>query len=203
MADQQRQDRPSRGGNQRGDGSQGRGRGRGGGGGGQRRGRGRGRRQEDDGPRLEEKLIQINRCATTVKGGRRMSFSAFVVVGDKKGKVGLGFGKAKEVPSAVEKAMKDARRKMVRVALVDGTVPHEIQGRFRSSRVTLLPASKGTGVLAGASARLVLECAGIENILTKQVGSRNALNVAKATLEGLTHLRTREMVEKLRGVKLA
>jgi len=131
-----------------------------------------------------------------------MSFSALVVVGDKKGKVGIGFGKAKAIPSAVEKAMKEARRKMVNVALTSGTVPHEIKGRYRASHVTLLPASKGTGVLAGASARAVLECAGIENILTKQVGSRNKLNVAKATLQGLTQLRSRESVEKLRGVKL-
>lgn len=132
-----------------------------------------------------------------------MSFSALVVVGDKKGKVGIGFGKAKEVPSAVEKAMKEARRKLVTVALTKGTVPHEVRGRCRSSYVTLLPASQGTGVLAGASARAVLECAGIENILTKQVGSRNPLNVAKATLEGLIRLRNRETVEKLRGVKLS
>lgn len=132
-----------------------------------------------------------------------MSFSALAVVGDKKGKVGIGFGKAKEVPSAVEKAMKEARRKMVTVALNKGTVPHEVRGRCRASYVTLLPASQGTGVLAGASARAVLECAGVENILTKQVGSRNKLNVAKATLEGLLQLRNRATVEQLRGVKLS
>ncbi len=148
-------------------------------------------------------MIKINRCATTVKGGRRMSFSALVVVGDKKGKVGIGFGKAKEVPSAVDKAFKEARRKLVQVALIGGTVPHEVQGRFRSSFVSLLPASQGTGVLAGKAVRDVLECAGIENILTKQVGSRNPVNVVKATVEGLLRLRSRETVEKLRGVKLA
>ena len=132
-----------------------------------------------------------------------MSFSALVVVGDKKGKLGIGFGKAKEVPSAVDKAMKDAKRKLVNVAIKDGTIPHEVKGRYRASFVTLLPASKGTGVIAGAAARAVLECAGVDNILTKQVGSHNNINVAKATLEGLLQLRTKDMVEKLRGVKLA
>ncbi|MGE3966141.1 MAG: 30S ribosomal protein S5 [Planctomycetota bacterium] len=138
-----------------------------------------------------------------MKGGRRMSFAALVIVGDKKGQVGLGFGKAKEVPNAVEKAMKDARRRLARVSLSGLTVPHEVMGRFRSSRVVLIPASPGTGVIAGPSVRAVLECVGVQDILTKNYGSTNALNVVKATLEGLTALRARETVAKLRGVSLA
>ena len=181
--------------------------GRGQGGGRDRRGGGRrgrkGRdRDEDDGPRYEERVIQINRCATTVKGGRRMSFSAFVAIGDKKGKVSLGFGKAKAVPNAVEKAMKDARRKMGPIALDGTTIPHEVVGRFGSARVILLPASSGTGVIAGAPVRAVLECVGVSDILTKSLGSGNPLNIAKATLAGLKTLRTKAEVEKLRGVSL-
>ena len=147
--------------------------------------------------------MQINRCATTVRGGRRMSFSALVVVGDKKGQVGIGFGKAKEVPSAVEKAVKDARRKMVSVSLAGRTIPHEVNTKYRASKVLLLPAPPGTGVIAGASVRAVLECAGIQDILTKNYGSTNRINVAKATMQGLRSLRTKKMVERLRGVSLA
>jgi len=184
--------------------------GRDGRGGGEGRGRGRGgrdrrggrRRDEDEGPRYEERTVQINRVAATVKGGRRMSFSALVVLGDKKGKVGVGFGKAKEVPSAIEKAHKDAKKKMVKICLKGTTIPHEVVGRTGTSRVLLLPASQGTGVIAGAAVRAVLECAGVGDILTKQFGSGNKINVVKATLEGLTQLRTKEMVEELRGVKL-
>lgn len=185
------------------DGRGGRG-GRGGGGGG---GRGRGRRDRAEGEepesRLEERVIRINRVATTVKGGRRMSFSALVVVGDKAGQVGLGFGKAKEVPNAVEKAMKDARRRLEKVLLAGPTLPHESKVCYRSSTVLLLPAAPGTGVIAGAPARAVLECVGVQDVLTKNYGSTNPLNVAKATIEGLRALRTRDMVAKLRGVTLA
>ena len=131
-----------------------------------------------------------------------MSFSALVVMGDKQGKVGVGFGKAKAVPSAIEKAQKDARKKMVKICLKGTTIPHEVVGRTGTSRVLMLPASDGTGVIAGASVRAVLECAGIGNILTKQFGSANPINVVKATLEGRTQLRTKDMVEQLRGVKL-
>lgn len=144
----------------------------------------------------------MNRVAATVKGGRRMSFSALVVLGDKKGKVGVGFGKAKEVPSAIEKAQKDARKKMVKICLKGTTIPHEVTGRTGTSKVLMLPASQGTGVIAGASVRAVLECAGIGDVLTKQFGSANPINVVKATLEGLTRLRTKDLVEKLRGVTL-
>lgn len=131
-----------------------------------------------------------------------MSFSALVVLGDKKGKVGVGFGKAKEVPSAIEKAHKDARKKMVKIELKGTTIPHEVIGRTGTSKVLLLPASAGTGVIAGASVRAVLECAGVGDVLTKQYGSGNAINVVKATLDGLAQLRTKAMVEKLRGVEI-
>jgi small subunit ribosomal protein S5 len=187
-----------------GGGGGGRGRGHRPGGGGGRQGRDRRRDEEAaQGPRYEEKLIQVNRCATTVKGGRRMSFSALVAVGDKKGKVAIGFGKAKAVPNAVEKAMKDAKRRLVTVHVRGGTIPHESHGSYRASKVVLIPAAKGTGVIAGSAARAVLECAGVQNILTKQYGSHNAINVAKATMEGLVALRNREIVEKLRGVKIS
>ena len=132
-----------------------------------------------------------------------MSFSALVVVGDKKGSVGVGFGKAKEVPSAVEKAVKDAKRRMVKIALDGRTIPHQVNARFRASKVLLLPASAGTGVIAGASVRAVLECVGIHDILTKNFGNTNPINVAKATLEGLKTLRSKKTVESLRGVTLA
>jgi len=144
----------------------------------------------------------VNRVAATVKGGRRMSFSALVVLGDKQGKVGVGFGKAKEVPSAIEKAQKDARKKMVKICLKGTTIPHEVAGRTGTSKIRLLPASPGTGVIAGASARAVLECVGVQDVLSKQYGNRNPINVVKATLEGLMQLRTKDMVEKLRGVTL-
>jgi small subunit ribosomal protein S5 len=196
-----------RGGPGGGGGRGGRGDGRGGPGGGggrggrDRRGRG-GRREEEEGPRYEERTVQVNRVAATVKGGRRMSFSALVVLGDKQGKVGVGFGKAKEVPSAIEKAQKDARKKMVKVCLKGTTIPHEVQGHTGTSKIRLLPASPGTGVIAGASARAVLECVGVQDVLSKQYGNRNPINVVKATLEGLMQLRTKDMVEKLRGVTL-
>ena len=132
-----------------------------------------------------------------------MSFSALVIVGDKKGSVGIGFGKAKEVPSAVEKAIKEAKRRMVKISLAGSTIPHQVNARFRASKILLLPASAGTGVIAGASVRAVLECVGIHDILTKNFGNTNPINVAKATLEGLKTLRSKKTVESLRGVTLA
>ena len=147
--------------------------------------------------------MKINRCATVVKGGRRFSFSALVIVGDKSGKVGVGFGKANEVPPSVEKAMKIARRTLASIARDGNTIPHRIVGEYRSSRVVLLPAAEGTGVIAGASVRAVVECAGITNILTKVHGSNNPLNVVKATLDGLRRLRSREEVSRLRGVEVS
>lgn len=152
--------------------------------------------------RLVETVVRINRCATVVKGGRRFSFSALVVVGDENGRVGVGYGKAKGVPDAVEKAVKKGRADMKRIPVVDGTIPHEVVGRFGAARVVLMPASPGTGVIAGATVRALVEGVGIKNILTKSLGSSNPVNLVKATLNGLRSLRTREQVEKLRGLRL-
>ena len=149
-----------------------------------------------------EKVVQIRRCACVVKGGRRFSFTAMVVTGDGNGRVGWGYGKAKEVPSAVEKATKNAGRGMIRVPIVETTVPHEVTGRFRASRVLLLPARPGTGIIAGEAVRAVVEATGITDILTKSFGSNNAMNLVKATIEGLSRLRTREEVRRLRGVEV-
>jgi small subunit ribosomal protein S5 len=152
---------------------------------------------------LEEQVVKVYRCATVVKGGRRFSFAALVVVGDRRGNVGIGYGKANEVPPAVEKAMKAARKAMVRIPLKGSTIPHRTVGRFGASKVLMIPAGEGTGVIAGASVRPVLELAGIHDVLTKSYGSNSPKNLLKATLEGLLKLRDREAVESLRGVKIA
>lgn len=154
---------------------------------------------------LEERVVKIRRCAAVVKGGRRFSFNALVVVGDKRGRVAFGYGKANEVPPAVEKAVKDAQETMKRqkkVQMKNETIPHRIIGRFGGSRVVLVPAGPGTGVKAGPGVRDVLECCGIRNILTKVHGSSNPINLVKATVQGLLLLRTREDVARLRGVTL-
>ncbi len=150
-----------------------------------------------------ESVIQIRRCACVVKGGRRFSFAALVVSGDRNGSVGYGYGKAVEVPLAVEKATKSANRSKQKYAIVDGTIPHQVTGHFRASRVLLLPAKPGTGVIAGECVRLVLEAAGVTDILTKSFGSSNPLNLVKATFDALSQLQTREQVERLRGVSLS
>jgi len=155
-----------------------------------------------EGNELATTVVKINRCATVVKGGRRFSFSALVVVGNRNGIVGYGFGKANEVPPAVEKAEKDARKHLYRVAIHEDTIPHEGWGEFGSARVFLLPASPGTGVIAGAAVRAVVDLAGIKNILTKTYDSCNPVNLVKATLSGLVHLRNFDEVEVLRGVPL-
>lgn len=149
-----------------------------------------------------ESVIQIRRCACVVKGGRRFSFAALVVTGDRNGRVGYGYGKAKEVPLAVEKATKAANRSMKVFSIENGTIPHQVVGEYRASQVLLLPAKPGTGVIAGECVRLVLESVGITDILTKSYGSNNPLNLVKATFAALAQLQTREQVERLRGVSL-
>ena len=149
-----------------------------------------------------ENVVQIRRCACVVKGGRRFSFTAMVVVGDKNGHVGWGYGKAVEVPLAVEKAVKVANRSMVDVSIVETTIPHQVVGRYRASKVLLLPARPGTGIIAGECVRAVVESAGYTDILTKSFGSNNPINLVKATFDGLSQLRTREMVARLRGVEV-
>lgn len=149
-----------------------------------------------------DKVVKIKRCAAVVKGGRRFSFAAMVVVGDGQGRVGWGYGKANEVPPSVEKAQKQATRNMVEVPMTGGTIPHPIKGRYSAAQVILLPASPGTGVIAGAAVRAVCEAAGITDILTKSFGSTNPVTLVKATIDALTNLRTQQDVERLRGVSL-
>ena len=149
-----------------------------------------------------EKTVQIRRCSCVVKGGRRFSFTAVVVTGNGQGKVGYGYGKAVEVPLAIEKATKEANRSLVEVPVVDGTIPHKVIGRFRSSQVILIPARPGTGVIAGEAVKAVVESAGVTDILTKSIGSNNPVNLVKAVMQGLESLRTRETVATLRGVEL-
>jgi len=151
---------------------------------------------------LEETVVKVFRCAKVVKGGRRFSFAAMVVVGDRAGTVGVGYGKANEVPMAVDKGIKDAKKNLRKIPLTGRTIPHRVDGRYGATRVTLVPASPGTGVIAGSSARAVLEYAGVQNVLTKVYGGTSAKNVVKATLDGLLKLRSKEMVESLRGVQV-
>jgi len=152
---------------------------------------------------LIDKVVKIRRCAAVVKGGRRFSFTALVVVGDGQGKVGWGYGKANEVPPAVEKAVKDGARSLVPIALEGTTIPHVVKGRFGAARVVLVPAGPGTGVIAGAAVRAVCEACGISDILTKSFGSNNPINLVKATINALRTLRSRGEVERLRGVSLS
>jgi small subunit ribosomal protein S5 len=183
------------------------GQGRGGfGGPGGDRGRGRGPRRDDraqaaeaEGPQLAEKVVFINRCAKVVKGGRRFSFSALVVAGDKEGKVGLGFGKAKEVADAIKKASEIAKRSLKPMNLVNGTIPHEIVAEFGGGKVLLKPASPGTGIIAGGGVRAVCEAVGIRDVLAKSMGSSNHANVVNATLKALSQLRTRDQILASRG----
>jgi small subunit ribosomal protein S5 len=152
---------------------------------------------------LGENIVAIRRCATVVKGGRRFSFAAMVVVGDGKGKVGWGYGKANEVPPSVEKAVKEGMRAQMEVAREGGTIPHAVKGRYGAAKVVLVPAAPGTGVIAGAAVRAVCEAAGIHDILTKSFGSNNAVSLVKATMAALQQLRPKIDVERLRGVSLS
>jgi small subunit ribosomal protein S5 len=156
----------------------------------------------DEVSQIESTTVAVQRTASTVKGGRRFSFGALVVVGDRRGKVGYGYGKSNEVPAAIEKAQKYARKAMVSIPMTGTTLPHEVEGTFRASKVRLIPAAPGTGVVAGASVRAVLEMAGITDCLTKCYGSTNSMNTIKAVFEGLERLRTPEQVAELRGLDL-
>ena len=151
---------------------------------------------------LEERVVQINRVAKVVKGGRRFSFSAVIVVGDGAGHVGVGLGKAGEVPEAIRKGVEDAKKNLIRIPMVGTTIPHEVKREFQASSVLLKPASQGTGVIAGGSVRAVVESAGIRDILTKVHGSTNPVNVTRATLEALRMLHSAEELSARRGVPL-
>jgi len=148
---------------------------------------------------LKDKVIHINRVAKVVKGGRRFSFSALVVVGDENGHVGFGKGKAAEVPEAIRKAIEHAKRAMVRIPILDGTIPHQINGRYGAGRVVMLPAGQGTGLIAGGAVRAVMEVAGIKNIVAKSIGSRNPFNTVRAAMDGLMKLHDKQTVSNRLG----
>lgn len=157
------------------------------------------KRREPRPKQYEEEVVSVGRVTKVTKGGRHFRFSATVVVGDRKGQVGLGTGKANEVPDAIKKASQEATKKVIRVSIVDGTIPHEVYGKRGASNVMLKPASKGTGVKAGGPVRSVLELAGVKDILSKSLGSNTKINMAYATLQALSKLKTKEEVAKLRG----
>jgi len=158
-------------------------------------------RNDNQGSEFAERVVHVNRCAKVVKGGRRFSFSALVVVGDRNGHVGYALGKANEVADAIRKATDLAKRNMFSVTMKDKTIPHEVMGKFGASQVLLRPASPGTGVIAGGGARAVLDLSGIRDVLAKSLGASNQLNVVKATVNGLEQLKSREEIEALRRVE--
>jgi small subunit ribosomal protein S5 len=190
-------------GGQGGGGRGGQGGGQGGGGRGRDNRGGGGSPQERQRGELQENVVKIKRCAAVVKGGRRFSFAAMVVVGNGHGKVGWGYGKANEVPPSVEKAVKEGMRQQIEVARDGQTIPHLVKGRYGAAKVVLAPASPGTGVIAGAAVRAVCEAAGIHDILTKSFGSNNPVALVKATMAALAQLRPKQDVERLRGVSLS
>jgi small subunit ribosomal protein S5 len=165
-------------------------------------GGGRGGRQRDGASDLQDRVVEIRRVAKVVKGGRRFNFSALVVVGDGKGRVGAGLGKANTVPAAIQKGQDRAKRNMFDVPMRNTTIPHEVIGKFESSSVLLKPASEGTGVIAGGGVRAVLELAGVRDVLTKALGSTTSVNLVQATVEGLQRLRSKAEIEEMRGVKI-
>ncbi len=162
------------------------------------------RRSKNEEPGLEsglvDRIVKIKRCAAVVKGGRRFSFAAMVVVGDTHGKVGWGYGKANEVPPSVQKATKQASRSMIEIPIVQGSIPHQVWGHFGAAKVVLIPAGAGTGIIAGQAVRAVCEACGIHDILTKSYGTNNPVTLVKATLDAMSKLRTREQVAALRGL---
>ncbi|MAL86113.1 MAG: 30S ribosomal protein S5 [Opitutae bacterium] len=153
-------------------------------------------------PELFEKVVHINRCAKVVKGGRRFSFAALVVVGDQAGKVGFGYGKAQMVPDAIRKGTEQAKKSMVSVEIYGDTIPHEILGNYDGGKVLLKPARQGTGIIAGGGVRAVVEAAGVKNILSKSLGSNNPLSIVSATMDGLLQLRSAETISSIRGEKV-
>ena len=159
-------------------------------------------KQDKDESQLIDKVVHINRVAKVVKGGRRFSFSAIVVVGDGNGSIGYGLGKAGEVPEAIRKGIEKAKKNMIKVSLIDGTIPFEVIGKFGAGKVFLKPASQGTGVIDGGAVRAVLEAVGVNNILTKCIGSHNPHNLVKATVTGLSQLQSREQVAARRGKRV-
>jgi small subunit ribosomal protein S5 len=161
------------------------------------------KQQEKQVPELEERVVSINRVSKTVKGGRRMSLTALVVVGDGNGKVGIGMGKSAEVPNAIKKGVEDAKKNMFTVAITeDGSVPHEVIGEYGAGRVLIKPAVQGTGVMAGGPVRAIMELAGIKNVITKSLGTSNAMNIVKAAANGLREMESPEQVAARRGISV-
>lgn len=159
-------------------------------------------KKEQEKDQFEDRVVSINRVSKVVKGGRRIRFSALVVVGDQNGHVGFGLGKAQEVPDAIRKAVQNARKNVIEIPIENGTIPHEVTGRAGAGRVFLKPASEGTGVIAGGAVRTICDLAGIGNILSKSLGSKTPVNIVRATFQGLESLRTLEQVAKTRGLKV-